>query len=179
MAAIDLFQRIGNFADGRFGARRVDRKFEQVAVAGGRAGQRVEGLLQFGRIAFGAQPRQLFELLGAHGGIVDLEHVDRCFVGRLVFVDADHRLHAGIDAGLRLGGRFLNAQLRDAGLDGLGHAAERFDFLDMRPGLARQFVSQLLDVVRAAPRIDDAGGAGFLLQHNLGVAGDARREIGR
>ena len=66
-----------------------------------------------GRIALGLQPRELVELHRAHGGIVDLEHVDRRFVGRLIFVDADHRLHAGIDARLRLGGGFLDAQLRE------------------------------------------------------------------
>ena len=38
---------------------------------------------------------------------------------------------AGIDARLRLGGGLLDAQLGDAGLDRLGHAAERFDFFDM------------------------------------------------
>ena len=43
-----------------------------------------------------------------------------------------------------------------------------------------EIVGQALDIEAAAPRIDDAGRAAFLLQeHELGVAGDARREIGR
>jgi hypothetical protein len=49
---------------------------------------------------------------------------------------------AGVDARLRAGGRLLDAQLRDAGLDGLGHAAERLDLLDVRPARARQVVGQ-------------------------------------
>ena len=42
-----------------------------------------------------------------------------------------------------------------------------------------QLVGQPLDVVAAAPRVDDAAGAGLLLQEELGVAGDAGGEVGR
>ena len=45
--------------------------------------------------------------------------------------------------------------------------------------LLREFVSQPLDVIRAAPGIDDAGGAGFLLQDDLSIARDAGGKIGR
>ena len=100
-------------------------------------------------------------------------------VRRLVLVDADHRLLAGIDPGLRLGRGLLDAQLWHAGLDGLGHAAELLDLLDMTPGLRSEIAREPLDVIRAAPGIDDAGGAALLLQEELGVAGDARREVGR
>ena len=48
-----------------------------------------------------------------------------------ILVDADHRLLAGIDARLRLRGGFLDAQLRQAGLDRLGHAAELLDLVDV------------------------------------------------
>ena len=101
------------------------------------------------------------------------------FVGRLVLVDADHRLLAGIDAGLGLGRGFLDAQLRYAGLDRLRHAAELLDLLDVAPGLGGEIARQPLDIIRAAPGIDDAGGAALLLQEQLGVAGDARGEVGR
>jgi hypothetical protein len=52
-----------------------------------------------------------------------------------VLVDADDRLLAGIDLGLAAGGGLLDAHLRHAGLDGLGHAAERSTSSDVRPGL--------------------------------------------
>ena len=39
-------------------------------------------------------------------------------------VHADDLLVAGIDARLRAGGGLLDLQLRNAGLDGLGHAAK-------------------------------------------------------
>ena len=42
-----------------------------------------------------------------------------------------------------------------------------------------QIVRQPLDEGRAAPRIDEARRAGFLLQDQLRVAGDARRMVGR
>ena len=43
---------------------------------------------------------------------------------------------------------------------------------------SRQVVGQPLDVVAAAPRIDDLARARLVLQQELGVAGDARREVG-
>ena len=62
---------------------------------------------------------------------------------------------------------------------GASRALDPLDLFDVRPRFRREIGSEALDVIGAAPRIDDAGGAGFLLQNNLGVAGDARREIGR
>ena len=92
---VHLLQRRGNLADGGLGAGGVDRQRQEIAVAAvGGAGERVERLLQRRRIALGLQPLELVELHLHDGGIVDLEHVDRRFVGRLVFVDADHRLLA-------------------------------------------------------------------------------------
>jgi hypothetical protein len=55
--------------------------------------------------------------------VIDLEHVDRRLVLRAVFVDANHRLRAVIDPCLRPRGRFLDAKLGQAGLDGARHAA--------------------------------------------------------
>ena len=130
-------------------------------------------------VALRLQPRQLVDLQPAHGGILHLQHVDRGFIDRLVLVDADHRLPAGVDPRLRLGGGFLDPQFRHAGLDRLGHAAERLDFLDMAPGLGREIAGQPLDIIGAAPGIDDAVGAAFLLQEQLRVARDAGGEIGR
>ena len=126
-----------------------------------------------------AQPRQLVDLQPPHGGVFDLQHVDRRLVDRLVLVDADHRLLAGVDPGLRLGGGFLDPQFRHAGLDRLRHAAELLDLLDMAPGLGGEIAGQPLDIIGAAPGIDDAVGAALLLQEQLRVAGDARGEIGR
>ena len=65
------------------------------------------------------------------------------------------------------------------GLDRLGHAAGRLDLLDVRPRLRRQLVGEPLDVVAAAPRVDHPGRARLLLEEQLGVAGDAGREVGR
>ena len=47
------------------------------------------------------------------------------------------------------------------------------------PGPPGQVVRQPLDVVAAAPRIDDAAGVRFLLEEQLRVAGDAGREVAR
>ena len=79
----------------------------------------------------------------------------------------------------RARGGLLDAHLGNAGRDRLGHAAQLLDLGDVRLRLARQLVGQPLDVVAAAPGIDDAAGAGLLLEEELRVAGDARREVGR
>ena len=53
------------------------------------------------------------------------------------------------------------------------------DFLDAVPRLFRKLVSEPLDIVAAAPRVDDAGRPGLLLDEKLGVARDAGGEIRR
>ena len=45
--------------------------------------------------------------------------------------------------------------------------------------LAGQLVGQVLDVVGTGPGIDHPGGAGFLLQEELGLTGNPGREVGR
>src|SRR5579872_3911711 len=63
MAAEHFFQRIGNFPDGSLGARRIDRKRQQIAVAlRGRSRERGEGLIDSGLIAFAPQTLQLVDL---------------------------------------------------------------------------------------------------------------------
>ena len=76
-----------------------------------------------GLVPVGAQLLQLGDLLGAHPAVLDLEHLDLVVLVDLVLVDADHRLLPGVDAGLGAGRGLLDAQLRDAVADRLGHAA--------------------------------------------------------
>jgi hypothetical protein len=78
----------------------------------------------------GAQLLQPLDLRLAHGGVVDLEDLDRRLLFEPVLVDADDGLLAGVDLGLAAGGGLLDAELGHAGLDGLGHAAELLDLLD-------------------------------------------------
>ena len=106
--------------------------------------------------------------------VIDFQRVEMVFVGEPVLVDADDHVLALVDPRLPGGGGFFDPLLGHAGGDGLGHAAERIDFLDHLPGLVDQFCGQRLDIIGAAQRIDDLGDAAFLGQHDLGVAGDAR-----
>ncbi len=74
-------------------------------------GERVERGLELRLIALGAEPLQLVELHLPHGGIVDAAHLESAIRSRAGIVDADHRLQAAVDAGLGLGGGFLDAEL--------------------------------------------------------------------
>ena len=175
-----LFQREGNLAHRRLGARRVDRERQQIAVAAcSAASERLERLFERLGITLALKPRELVDLQLAHRGIVDFENVDRFFVARPEFVDPDHRLRAGIDARLRACRRLFDAQFWQTGFDGARHAAELFDFLNVRPGPRCKIAGQPLDKVRTAPWIDHACGAAFFLQHDLRIARDPRRKIRR
>ena len=98
-------------------------------------------------------------------------------------VDADDRVVARVDTGLLAGGRFLDAHLRNAGLDRFGHAAELFDLLDHVPMPCARSRWSATPRSRSRPtgrrsRRD----VGLLLNVDLGVAGDARprsRSAGR
>ncbi len=139
VAAIDLLEGIGNLADGRHGAGGRDGALEQISLACLSAfGERVKSAGDRLLVALGPEPLQLVELLAAHGAIVDLEDGDVGLAVGPVFVHADDGLAAGIDAALRGGRRLLDHALGNAGLDGLGHAAELLDFLDMLHGARRR-----------------------------------------
>jgi hypothetical protein len=100
-------------------------------------------------------------------------------LGELVLVDADDHLLATIDARLALCRGLLDAHLRHARFDRLGHATHGLDLVDHLARLVDQRGGQALDVVGTGQRVDHLGDARLLLQHQLGVARDARREIGR
>jgi hypothetical protein len=119
------------------------------------------------------------DLLGTHPAVLDLEDLDLLILVHLVLVDADHGLRAGVDARLRPRGRLLDAQFRDAVVDRLRHTAVFVDLAEVRAHLLREFVGQPFDVIRTAPGVDRPCGARLLLQQQLGVAGDAGREVGR
>ena len=77
------------------------------------------------------------------------------------------------------GRRFLDPQLRQAGLDGGGHAAKRLDLLDMGRGPRYQTLGQLLKKIGAAERVDDMRHVRLVLQMDLCVARNPRRMVGR
>ena len=94
-----------------------------------------------------------------------------------IAVHADDLLTAVVDASLRTRRRFLDTQLRDAGLDRLHHAAELFDLGDVSPRTSSELIGQPLNVITAAPRIDRPRRFGLELELELGVARNTRREV--
>ena len=90
-------------------------------------GERRQGVLDRLGIALALEARQLVDLQLPYRGVVDLEQVDLRVPLGAILVHADDRLLAGVDARLRLRRGLLNAQLRQAGFDRLGHAAHLLD----------------------------------------------------
>jgi hypothetical protein len=76
-------------------------------------------------------------------------------------------------------GAALDLHFCPAGFDGVRHAAHAVNFLDDLPGLVSEILGQPLHHVGTGPGVDDVGDMRLFLDHQLGVAGDARRELGR
>src|SRR5580704_7561256 len=77
MTTEHFFERQRNFADGGLGARGVDGKCQQIAVAARSvARERRQRLGDRLRIALALQPGELIDLQLPHGSIVDFENVD-------------------------------------------------------------------------------------------------------
>ena len=73
---------------------------------------------------------------------------------------------------------FFNAQLRQAGFDGLGHAAHLLHFLYQLPRALGDIGSELLYHLATGPWINRLGDVGFILNVQLCVASNTRAEIG-
>src|SRR6266511_5247714 len=149
-----LLQGVGDLADRRPGAHRVDRELEQVGVTGRTGGELLQRRLDASVVPGLAHLAQTGDLLLADGGVVDGADLDVVVALGLVLVDADDHLFAPVDAGLAAGGRFFDAQLRHPRLDRFGHATELLDLVDELRRLVRERVRQRLDVVAATQRVD-------------------------
>ncbi|MPL82808.1 hypothetical protein SDC9_28757 [bioreactor metagenome] len=179
MPAEHLFHRHRDLSHRGARPRRIHRGFQKVAAflrTPGDLGQRRLAGRLVPRRAHLRQPR---DLRLADLDVVDVENVDRLFLGETILVHADDHLFAAVDHRLAPRRGFLDLQLRHARGHGLGHTAHRLDFLDQLPGLIDELRRQALDVIRARERIDDMGDAGLFLQDQLGVARDPGREFGR
>ena len=180
VAAEDFFHGIGDLSDAGPLAGRLDTKAEQVLpVIFACRGDRGKRLLAGRLVAFGTHLLEAGDLRLAHRRVVDIEDLDRVFLGQFVLVDPDNHVAAAVDRRLFLGRRFLDTQLRHTGFDRLGHAPQRFDLVEDLLRFFNQRCGQRLDVVGTGERVDHVADAGLLLDHQLGVAGDARRMIGR
>ena len=175
MPSVDFFERIGNLADRSPRTRGVDGERQQVAGILVRClGECGQGLFALSLVPAAAHLLKPADLGFAHGGVVDIENVDlRLFIVSIL-VDADNRFLAAVDSCLAPGGRFLDAQLGHAGLDRTGHAAHLLDLVDEFAGRSRELIREALDVVGTCQRVHDLRDAGFFLQDELRVAGDAR-----
>src|SRR5262245_2528820 len=175
VATPHLLERLRDLAHRGARACRLHRELEEIPLPGFRAALECgQALLDLPRVARCANAPEARHLRLAHGRVVDLAGVDLGLLGEAVLVHADDDVLAAIDARLPARRRLLDAQLRHAGLDGLGHASQALDVLDDAERLGRQRVRERLHEVRAAPRVDHPRDAGLELQNQLRVAGHAR-----
>ena len=156
----------------------INRCFQQVATLGRAAGDLGQGRLAGRLVAAGAHFFQPRNLAFAHFLVVDFQNVDRVFFVFAIFVHAHDHLVAAVDHRLAGGGRFLDAQLGHAAGNRLGHAAHFLDLLHQGPGFFDQLVGQAFHVIRACQRVYHLGNAGFFLQNQLRIAGNACRKFG-
>ena len=89
-----------------------------------------------------------------------------------VFVDPDDDVFAPVDSGLFQRRGFLNPEFGNATFDGLGHTAQFINLGDQGAPLLSHFRCQCLHHVGAAPGIHHLTYACFLLQYELGIAGN-------
>ncbi len=135
--------------------------------------------MHFSFVAVGPQLVESFDLLFAHGCIVDFQNIDGIFFFAPVFIHSDDGLCFGIDAGLSACSGFFDTHFGNTCLDGFGHTAQFFYFLNQCPGFLGQFFGQGFYIVRTRPRIHLFADIGFFLNVNLGITGNAGRKVCR
>jgi hypothetical protein len=110
--------------------------------------------------------------------LVNLQHLQVRGLLDLEQVHPDDAVLAPVNPGLFAGGRFFDAQLRQAAADRFGHASELLHLVHQRGGRRKELGGEVLDHARSGPRIHRLGEARFVEQEELCVAGDARRSVG-
>src|SRR5581483_9299590 len=117
---------------------------------------------------------ELCNLPGPHRACIDFQDIDRPAVLCPEGVDADDRIDPAIDSRLRAGCGLLDPAFRKARRDGFCYASRSFDLINMGQCPLSESAREIFDIIRAAPGIGDMRSAAFLLQEELGVAGDPR-----
>ena len=159
MATVLLFKRKADFSDRRMGPRGLDAEVEQVALAGARRPS------SGGRGLRRRRPRRArpcsrsslascafrTSLLSIFSTLTSVS-----FSGLYELTPTTVWMPESIRAWVRAADLF-DPQLRDAGVDRLGHAAGLVDLLHVGERLERELAGQVLDVVAAGPRVDHAG----------------------
>ena len=132
VAAIDLLERVGDLPDARARTRGVHRQLEQVARL--RLPRPASAPSSAASQAAASRPARTVCRRRTWDSRTAVLSMSRISISgsssRVVLVDADDDLLAAVDARLAQGRRLLDAHLRHARLDRLGHAAELLDFGD-------------------------------------------------
>src|SRR5215218_5798052 len=153
VGAEDLLETGDDLALGGVYARAVEKVRHQVGVARGGLAQRGQGGLDRPGVAAGADGLHAADLLALEGR-VDVVQLELALAALGEVVDADEDAVAAVVLLLEGVGGVGDLALREAALDGLGHAAELVDLREVLIGAGLELVRQRLDEVRAAERVD-------------------------
>ena len=110
---------------------------------------------------------------------VDAEELDLLLLLELVPVDADDDALAALDLRLVAVARLGDLALLEVLLDRRDDAAELVDLLEVVVRLPLELVRELLEVVRAAERVDRVHDAGLVRDHLLRPQREPHRVLGR
>ncbi len=178
VAAEDLLHGVAHLADRGAKPHGLDGGFEEVSALFSHLRDILQGLFDSGAVAFALDVLKLCDLLVAHCA-GDFQDFPRRLILHAVLVHTDDDVLALVDPGLAARRRLLDAQLRHARLDGLGHAAEGLDLVHDLAGLADDGAREGLDEVGASQGIHHVADLGLFLDDDLRVAGNPGREVRR
>src|SRR5216683_2957664 len=160
--------RVGDFAERRVGAHRVDNRRHQVGAVARDFLDACERLLRGLGVAPGADAGEPLLLLPLDCGVY-LQDVAGQGVARGEFVDADDDAILGLDFALVNEGRVLDLALHIAALDRGHRAAEVVDLFEVLARLLFEFAGERFDVPGAAERVDRIGHTRLVSNNLLGA----------
>ena len=176
-----FFNCVRNFTEGSTVASSLYSHFQQVAVVTGFccAGNSFQIACNSVVVAFCSQFFQTFNLSVTYSGVIDGQYVQRIFLSQTIFVQANDGFFTAIDVSLATSCALFDTHFRQAGCNSFCHTTECFNFLDMSPSTANDFVGEVFNIVGTAPRIDNLADFGFILDVQLGVTSKTSGEVGR
>mmetsp|Transcript_63206 Transcript_63206/g.131481 ORF Transcript_63206/g.131481 Transcript_63206/m.131481 type:complete len:421 (+) Transcript_63206:135-1397(+) len=178
VASEDVSEGLRDLAQGAAHARALHSRLEQVAVRLASSRQSGERLGNLVLVTVCAHLGELAHLRCSHCLVVDDARLHVLGRLKLELVHANNNINARVEARLLARGTLLDPHLGHARLHGLGHATQCLNLLDHRERRVVEVLGKGFHHVASRPRVDDLGDSRLVLEDELGVACNARGELG-